>query len=135
MTRSLSCSTLLSAVAAAVLMAGCQTDSTSAVNGKDQPRRLTMEATATVLKGNTASGTRARPGSAAADPRVIPLGSKVRVTGAGDYSGNYTIEDTGRHIKGNRIDLYVETRAGAREFGRQHVEVEILQRGTGKVSE
>jgi 3D (Asp-Asp-Asp) domain-containing protein len=125
----------LSIAAAAVLMVGCQTDRTSRVTGKDQPRHLTMEATATVLKGNTASGTRARPGAAAADPRVVPLGSKVRVSGAGDYSGDYTIEDTGRNIKGNRIDLYVDTRSGARKFGRQHVEVEILERGNGEVSQ
>lgn len=78
--------------------------------------------------GITASGTRARPGVVAVDPRVIPLGTKLYVEsldGTKDY-GFATAEDTGGAIKGNKIDLFFETRNQVRSFGRRNVKVYIL---------
>ena len=49
----------------------------------------------------TQSGARVKPGMAAADPRVLPVGSTIRVDGQGKaYDGIYTVTDTGREIKG-----------------------------------
>ncbi len=79
--------------------------------------------------GITRSGTRVRPGVVAVDPNVIPLGSKLYVqsaNGGSDY-GLSDAEDTGGAIKGNRIDLYYESRSEALRFGRQQVKVYVLE--------
>ena len=94
-----------------------------------RPRVLHLEATAHSQEGETAAGTRSREGTAAADPRVLPLGSKVRVSGAGPYSGVYSIEDTGRGIKGREIDLYMKSDAEAKKIGRKRVKVTVLEYG------
>ena len=84
-------------------------------------------ATAYSLHGRTASGTTVRPGIVAADPSVLPLGSQIRVSDAGSYSGTYTVADTGRAIGGRRIDVYIPNHAEARRFGRRTVRVQVLQ--------
>ena len=70
-------------------------------------------------------------GTVAADPAVLPLGSRIHVN-AGRYTGEYTVADTGALIKGRRIDIYMPTKAEAKKFGRQRVRVQIRQRGRGK---
>lgn len=72
--------------------------------------------------GITASGKRATPGrTVAVDPNVIPLGSTVIVNGT-----EYIAEDTGKAIKGNRLDICFSTHEEALQFGRQIVEVEVI---------
>lgn len=96
-------------------------------------RLLRMEATAFVRDSKpTASGTVAHEGIAAADPAVIPLGSRIRVRGADAFNGVYTVTDTGRKIAGRHIDLCLSTAAQARQFGKKVVTVQVLTRGTGK---
>ena len=78
--------------------------------------------------GITRSGTRARRGVIAVDPRVIPLGTKVYVEIAGnipDY-GFAVAEDTGGAIKGNIIDLYFEDEETVYQWGRKRAKVYIL---------
>lgn len=62
----------------------------------------------------------------AADRRVLPLGTRVRVKNAGAYSGVYRVEDTGGAIHGRKIDIYMPSRGAAKQFGRQTVKVEVL---------
>ncbi len=58
----------------------------------------------------------------AVDPSVIPLGSKVWVEGYG-----YAVAgDTGGAIKGNRIDVHVQSKGQASSFGRKNVKVRII---------
>lgn len=58
----------------------------------------------------------------AVDPSVIPLGSKVYVDGYG-----YAIAaDTGGAIKGNIIDLYLNTSSECTSWGRRPVNVLIV---------
>lgn len=79
--------------------------------------------------GMTASGTMAKPGTVAVDPRVIPLGTKLYVEsldGTPDY-GYATAEDTGGAIKGNKIDLFFHSATDVRNFGRRKVKVHILR--------
>ncbi|MCF6464336.1 3D domain-containing protein [Clostridium sp. Cult2] len=79
--------------------------------------------------GITASGTKARPGVVAVDPRVIPLGTRLYVEsldGSKDY-GLCVAEDTGGAIKGNKIDLFFNTSGEVRRFGRRKVKVYILE--------
>ena len=64
--------------------------------------------------GITASGRRLTPEvSIAVDPRIIPLGSKVRIGGK-----VYRADDTGGAIVGNRIDVCVSSHAKACRLGR-----------------
>lgn len=87
---------------------------------------MTMRATAYTGHGRTASGKRVRRGMVAADRRVLPLGTKVRVKNAGRYSGVYRVEDTGGKIRGRKIDIYMPSRGAAKQFGRHTVKVEVL---------
>lgn len=88
----------------------------------------TFLATAYCLKGQTASGVTVRRGIVAADPKILPLGSVVRIQ-AGSYSGIYTVMDTGGAIKGRRLDIYIPTRKEAVVFGARKVKVEVLRHG------
>ena len=88
----------------------------------------TFLATAYSLKGSTASGVVVRRGIIAADPRVLPLGSIVRLR-AGGYSGIYSVMDTGGAIRGRRIDIYLPTTAEAIRFGKRQVKIEVLRHG------
>ena len=87
---------------------------------------MTMRATAYTGHGRTASGKRVRRGMVAADRRVLPLGTKVRLKNAGRYSGVYRVEDTGGRIRGRKIDIYMPSRGAAKQFGKHTVKVEVL---------
>lgn len=76
--------------------------------------------------GITASETMVRPGVVAVDPEVIPLGTEIIIEGMGVF----TAEDTGGNIKGNRLDIYFESREEAFEFGIQSVNVFIKEKKT-----
>jgi 3D (Asp-Asp-Asp) domain-containing protein len=89
----------------------------------------TFSATAYSIEGKTASGAQTRKGVVAADPKILPLGSRIRVSDAGTYDGEYVVHDTGPAIKGREIDIYVASDAEAKRFGRRSVKVEVLSRG------
>ncbi|MFB9327579.1 3D domain-containing protein [Paenibacillus aurantiacus] len=72
-------------------------------------------------------------GTVAVDPALIPLGTKLYVTGY-DYNGLpvggmfAVASDMGSAIKGNRIDIYVpSSQQQARTFGYQYVHVYVLK--------
>lgn len=71
----------------------------------------------------TRTGVRAKPNhTISVDPKVIPLGSKVRI---GDTI--YTAEDTGDSwIQGNHIDIYMTSHDAAKLYGVQHHDVYLL---------
>ena len=83
----------------------------------------TFHASAYSLRGRTASGEQVRHGIIAADPRVLKLGTRVRIHGMGDY----TVKDTGGAIKGTRIDIWVPDRRTAMKFGRRKVQLTVLE--------
>jgi 3D (Asp-Asp-Asp) domain-containing protein len=91
-------------------------------------------ATAYSVEGTGASGKWSHPGTVAADRTVLPLNSRIRVYGAGQYSGDYTVEDTGGKVDGHHIDIYMPSLAEAKKFGRQRVRVVILKYGDDEVS-
>lgn len=101
--------------------------SMGSAEAKKPPKRGgTFVATAYSVEGETASGRMAKPGVVAADPDVLPLGTRIRVTGAGQYSGVYTVSDTGRKIAGREIDIYLRGDAEAKKFGKKQVTVQVL---------
>jgi 3D (Asp-Asp-Asp) domain-containing protein len=103
---------------------------TERLAGSVSPRLIarTFTASAYSIRGRTATGVPVRQGIIAADPRVLPLGSIVRLH-AGKYSGLYTVMDTGGAIRGQRIDIFFPSRAEALRFGRKKVKVEVLRHG------
>ena len=59
-----------------------------------------MQATAYCQSGTTASGNQTRRGIVAADPRVLPLGTTIRIVApVGGYSTTYRVEDTAARSK------------------------------------
>lgn len=79
--------------------------------------------------GITKTGTRAKVGTIAVDPKVIPLGTKMYIeglNGAKNY-GMGKAEDIGGAIKGKIIDLYFDTHSETIQWGRQQVNVYILK--------
>lgn len=64
---------------------------------------FSVTATAYCLGGTTATGMPVGRGIIAVDPRVIPLGSRVYVSGYGDAIA----ADTGGAIRGNKIDVWL----------------------------
>jgi 3D (Asp-Asp-Asp) domain-containing protein len=94
-----------------------------------RPMRVT--ATAYCDRGVTESGARTRRGTIAADPRVLPLGSVVRLTSPlRAYSGTYTVTDTGSKVIGRKVDIFVPSCARARAFGTRVVVIRILRRAS-----
>ncbi len=85
-------------------------------------------ATAYSLRGRTASGKLVSQGIIAADPRFLPLGSRVHVQ-AGAWSGEYLVADTGGAIKGRKIDIWTPSTREAMRFGRRTVKLTVLSYG------
>ncbi|ANY65162.1 hypothetical protein BBD42_00705 [Paenibacillus sp. BIHB 4019] len=85
--------------------------------------------------GITYSGVKVRRdmvSTIAADPKLFPIGSLLYIPGYG-YG---VVADTGSAIKGSRIDLYFETTADVfKQWGKRTVEVEVIRKGSGKLSQ
>ncbi len=109
------------------LLFGLRTDATYAVrylNGA-------YLATAYSVTGITASGEWTHRHVVAADPTVLPLGSRIEIKHAGPYSGEYVVADTGAKIQGRRIDIYMPNEHECRRFGRQPIRVHVIAVGNG----
>lgn len=92
--------------------------------------RMSFHATAYCKGLTTASGVNVRAGIAAADPKVLPIGSVVQVTGVPEpHRGIYTVLDTGPAVQGREVDLYMWSCHDALAFGRRRVELTVLRLG------
>lgn len=78
--------------------------------------------------GITASGMMFEVGVVAVDRRQIPLGTKLYIESLdGKYVYGYCIAaDTGGAIKGNKVDLAMNTKSECFQFGRRNVRVYIF---------
>jgi len=80
-------------------------------------------------KGKTFSGKLLQKGMIAADLNVFPLGTVLKIPGYGIA----VVEDTGKAVKGKKIDLFMgDGESGLErvlEWGKREVEVEILRWG------
>jgi 3D (Asp-Asp-Asp) domain-containing protein len=70
----------------------------------------------------TYRGNYLKRGLVAVDPNVIPLGTKLYIPGY----GHAVADDIGGAIKGNRIDLAMDSIDEAMQYGVRSVEVVIL---------
>jgi 3D (Asp-Asp-Asp) domain-containing protein len=92
--------------------------------------RLRFHATAYCKGTTTASGTTVRTGIAAADPRLLPVGSVIQVDSLSPrYNGIYTVMDTGPAVQGREIDIYMWNCNEAVDFGRRSIAVNVLRLG------
>ena len=106
-----------------------QASENNTINGLSYSKKMTMTATAYSAfnsKGGyakTATGMTAKKGVVAVDKSVIPLGTRLYIEGYGEAIA----ADVGGAVKGNIIDLcFEDTNANLRKFGRQKVQVYIL---------
>ncbi|MNM78430.1 Cell wall-binding protein YocH precursor [compost metagenome] len=68
----------------------------------------------------------------AADLKVFPLGTILYIPGYG-YG---VVADKGSAIKGHKIDLYFKTTKQVyKEWGKKEVEVQVIRKGNGKLTE
>jgi uncharacterized protein YabE (DUF348 family) len=95
-----------------------QATSTSGVN-------MRVTATAYTGGGTTATGVPARYGVIAVDPRVIPYGTRVYIP---QFGGTFVAADTGGAIKGNKIDVYLNSYSECMNFGRRTLDIVVLGR-------
>lgn len=72
--------------------------------------------------GITASGTRATAGRTVAASGKFSMGTKLNINGH-----TYVVEDRGGAIKGNKIDMYVNSHAEALAWGVRYLPVSVIQ--------
>lgn len=72
--------------------------------------------------GRTASGTQATAGRTVATSSKFAFGTKLNIGGH-----VYTVEDRGGAIKGNRIDIYVDSHSAALQWGVRYLPVSVVE--------
>jgi len=104
------------------------------VDASAHPRRplrtttLRLNATAYCQRGITSSGVPAHTGIVAADPRRLPIGTRIQILSVDkSYAGVYSVMDTGSRMTGRKLDIFMPSCAKARRFGRRAVEVRVLR--------
>ena len=80
------------------------------------------------LQGTTRRGRYVRAGIVAADPRFFPLARYVELYVGRKYLGRFLVDDTGKRIKGARIDVWTSSCREARRFGLQRGTAVLVQR-------
>ena len=73
------------------------------------------------VTGRTASGTSAKAGQTVAASGQFAFGTKLNINGK-----EYTVEDRGGAIQGNRIDIYMNSHAEALAWGVKYLPVEVV---------
>ena len=87
--------------------------------------------TAYCLKGLTRRDRYVRQGIVASDPKIFPLSRYIEIYVGRKYFGRFLVDDTGKHIKGNRLDIWTPTCREARLFGRQKGTAVLVPRPRG----
>lgn len=98
-------------------------------SGENIRYKQKLSCIATAYSGHSTTATGRTPvrnsggiSTIAVDPSVIPLGSKVYVE---DY-GYAIASDTGGAIKGNKVDLYLNSSSECNSWGRRNVNVLVI---------
>ncbi|GLX65864.1 3D domain-containing protein [Paenibacillus glycanilyticus] len=153
------CKKTISCFAIAALLAGGTTAPSLAAAPKEKPAAVeaiaqqTLSTVEVVATGYTAgyestgkrpghpqygitySGVKVRRGqvsTVAADTKLFPIGTLLYIPGYG-YG---VVADTGSAIKGHKLDLYFETIKDVyKQWGKRTVEVQVLRKGSGKLSQ
>lgn len=85
----------------------------------------TMNVVATAYTGYSTTSTGQKPvwGTIAVDPKVIPYGTKVYIP---QFGRTFIANNTGGAIKGNKIDIFMNTKKECYNWGRRTIEIQIL---------
>jgi N-acetylmuramoyl-L-alanine amidase len=78
-----------------------------------------FEVTCHTGKGVTASGRPSSRETVSVDPRVVPLGTRLVIDGV----GTRVAADTGRSVRGRRLDIWEPSAAACTRFGRRQLRV------------
>ncbi len=100
-----------------------QKTSTSKSSSSVKGDKMVVSATAYSGDGITATGTRPRWGTIAVDPRIIPYGTKVYIP---KFNMTFVAEDCGGGIKGNRIDIFMNSSSACYNWGVRNIEIYIV---------
>lgn len=93
-------------------------DSSSAKGDK-----IVVSATAYSGDSVTSTGTRPKWGTIAVDPRIIPYGTKVYIP---KFNMTFVAEDCGGGIKGNRIDIFMNSSSACYNWGVRSIDIYIV---------
>ena len=97
------------------------------IDNKDKVvRTLNVEATAYTAYNSyslTSTGQKPTWGTIAVDPKVIPYGTKIYIP---EFGKTFIANDTGGAIKGNKIDIFMNTKKECYNWGRRTIEIQIL---------
>ena len=69
------------------------------------------------------TGTTPKWGTIAVDPSVIPYGTKVYIP---EFGKVFIAEDTGSAIKGNKIDIFMDTEEHCNTWGVKKIDIYVL---------
>ena len=97
----------------------------------EQPLNGIYVATAYSQSGTTAAGLQTHRHIVAADPAILPAGSRIKIKHAGRYSGEYVVADTGLKIEGRKLDIFMPSTAVCKKFGVKRVRVKVIELGDG----
>ncbi|RDY29217.1 hypothetical protein CHL78_002605 [Romboutsia weinsteinii] len=86
----------------------------------DKSNKINVKATAYAGDTITSTGTVPKWGTIAVDPTIIPYGTKVYIP---EFDKVFIAEDTGSAIKGNRIDIFMDTEEHCNEWGIRSIEI------------
>ena len=86
-------------------------------------RTMTVQASAYTGYSTTSTGQKPVWGTIAVDPRVIPYGTKVYIP---QFGRTFIANNTGGAIKGNKIDIFMNTKKECYNWGRRTIEIQIL---------
>ncbi|MGN1032591.1 MAG: SH3 domain-containing protein [Intestinibacter sp.] len=98
--------------------------SKNTVKGYTVKKSLNVRAVAYTGGQYTALGTKVRYGVIAVDPKVIPYRTKVYIK---ELDKVFVAEDCGGGIKGNIIDIYMDTLSQCRNWGSRNITIQILE--------
>ena len=98
-------------------------EETNVSNSNKNGRLMTVNASAYSGHSITSTGTTPKWGTIAVDPSVIPYGTRVYIP---KFDMVFTAEDCGSAIKGNKIDIFMNSESECNTFGRQNIEIQIL---------
>src|ERR1043165_1604617 len=86
-------------------------------SGPQYAEPVPVTLTSYCLRGTTRRGRYVRPGIIAADPRFFPMARYVELYVGRKYYGRFLVDDTGRRIKGNHLDVWLPSCRDAKRFG------------------
>ncbi|MCF6155781.1 MAG: hypothetical protein E3K36_11135 [Candidatus Brocadia sp.] len=75
--------------------------------------------------GITKSGKVASRGTVAVDPKMIALGTKLKIEGFGNRV--FRAEDVGKAVKGRRMEIWMESHKKALRFGKKRLRVFVMK--------